>query len=202
MEPTVDARGLACPQPVIQTRNALKALSEIVVVVDNEIAQRNVTRMAQKSGHQVRADVRGDGIYLHIWRAANEADRAPAQDLTRTVAPGMEGGLVLVVSSEFMGRGEHPELGKVLIRGFFHTLGEVEPVPDTIIFFNSGVKLVAGGSPVTEDLCALAEQGVEILACGTCLDYYGLQDQVVVGEVSNMYTIAESMLGAAKLVQL
>jgi selenium metabolism protein YedF len=109
---------------------------------------------------------------------------------------------VLVVPSEFMGRGEHEELGNILVRAFFHTLGEVEPLPQTIIFFNSGVKLTTEGSPVLEDLCALAGQGIEILACGTCLDYYGLKDKLAVGEISNMYTIAETMLGAGHLVKL
>jgi selenium metabolism protein YedF len=110
--------------------------------------------------------------------------------------------LVLVVSSERMGRGEHDELGTVLIRSFFHTLGEVEPLPYTILFYNSGVKLVAEGSLVLQDLQALAQRGVEMLACGTCLAYYDLTDKVAVGEVSNMYTIAETMLGVGKVVNL
>jgi selenium metabolism protein YedF len=114
----------------------------------------------------------------------------------------LSGPLVLVVSSEVMGRGEHAELGGILIRSFFHALGEVEPTPVTILFFNSGVKLVVQDSPVLQDLQALANQGVEILACGTCLGYYDLTDQVAVGEVSNMYTIAETMLGAGKTVYL
>jgi selenium metabolism protein YedF len=100
-----------------------------------------------------------------------------------------------------MGRGDE-ELGHILIRGFFHTLGEVEPLPDTIIFLNSGVKLVVEGSPVLGDLVALCEQGIEVLACGTCLGHYGLKEKVAVGEVSNMYTIAETMLGAGKVVSL
>ena len=114
----------------------------------------------------------------------------------------LSGPLVLVVSSERMGRGEHDELGTVLIRSFFHTLGEVERLPDTILFYNSGVKLVAEGSPVLDDLQALAGRGIEMLACGTCLGYYDLTDKVAVGEVSNMYTIAETMLGAGKTVHL
>ncbi len=112
------------------------------------------------------------------------------------------GPLVLVVSSEVMGRGEHAELGGILIRSFFHVLGEVEPTPAVILFFNSGVKLLVQGSPVLEDLQALAKQGVEILACGTCMGYYDLTDKVAVGAVSNMYTIAETMLRAGKTVYL
>jgi len=81
-------------------------------------------------------------------------------------------------------------------------LGEVQPLPEKIIFFNSGVKLVVEGSPVLEDLWALNERGVEILACGTCLGYYDLKEQIAVGEISNMYTIAETMLRAGKTISL
>jgi selenium metabolism protein YedF len=110
--------------------------------------------------------------------------------------------LVLTVPSQVMGRGDTEELGQILVRSFFHTLGEVEPLPDTIIFFNSGVKLVAEGSPVLEDLQALSERGIHILACGTCLGYFGLKEKIAVGEVSNMYTIAETLLGAERVVNL
>ena len=112
------------------------------------------------------------------------------------------GPLVLAVPGEFMGRGEHDELGQALMRNFFYTLGEVETLPDTVIFFNSGVKLVAEGSPVLEGLQALAERGVSILICRTCLEHYDLEDKVAVGEISNMYDIAEAMLNAGKVVTL
>lgn len=122
-----------------------------------------------------------------------EGSNATSGSATETV--------VLVVPSEVMGRGDF-ELGQILIRGFFHTLGEVDPVPDTVIFFNSGVKLVAEDSPVLDDLQSLSGQGLQLLACGTCLGHYGLKDKVAVGEVSNMYTIAETLLQAGKVVNL
>jgi selenium metabolism protein YedF len=139
-----------------------------------------------------------DGIYLHITRQTGPVDALAAE----RSAAASDGSLVLVVPSEFMGRGEHDELGHILMRGFFHTLGEVRPPPDTVIFLNSGVKLVVQGSPVLEDLRVLVEEGAEILACGTCLGYYDLKEEVAVGTVSNMYTIAETMLAAGRLVQL
>jgi selenium metabolism protein YedF len=194
---TVDARGLPCPQPVILTRSALQEGGPVLTIVDNETAQQNVTRMAKKAGATVQAEEREDGIYLHIAQAAGVMTETIAQPASSL--PG--GPLVLIIPSEFMGRGDE-ELGHILIRGFFHTLGEVEPLPDTIIFFNSGVKLVVERSPVLEDLFALCEQEIEILACGTCLGHYGLKDKVAVGEVSNMYTIAEAMLRAGKVVSL
>jgi selenium metabolism protein YedF len=171
----------------------------VVIIVDDETAQRNVTRMAEKTGATVVVETKDDGTYLSI--SAGDAPKEEPVSREAQAAPA-GGPLVLVVSSEFMGRGEHEELGHVLIRGFFHTLGEVEPIPDTIVFFNSGVKLAVVGSPVLEDLEALAERGVEILACGTCLGYYDLKDKAGVGEVSNMYTIAETILGAGKVVNL
>ncbi|MCP4514504.1 MAG: sulfurtransferase-like selenium metabolism protein YedF, partial [Delftia sp.] len=152
---------------------------------------------AQKAGSVVQAEVREDGIYL---QRGQNGSPLPAEALQAVGAlPG--GSLVVTVPSEFMGRGDE-ELGHVLIRTFFHTLGEVEPLPNTVIFYNSGVKLAAQGSPVVQDLLALAERGVEILACGTWLGYYELKDKLAVGEISNMYTIAETMLGAGKVVSL
>ena len=210
---TVDARGLACPQPVIQTRNALResAFAEgksLTVIVDDDTSQKNVTRMVEKLGHTVQAEIKGEGSYLHVHAQAptepvelamGEVEELP---VGKAVSYGPPQPLVLVVPSEYMGRGEHKELGNILVRAFFHTLGEVEPLPQTIVFFNSGVKLVVQGSPVLEDLEMLAGQGIEILACGTCLEYYDLKDKLAVGEISNMYTIAETMLGAGRVVKL
>lgn len=199
MEKIVDARGLPCPRPVLLTRNALQESDTVTTIVDSDTARHNVTRMAEKAGYTVQAEEREDGVYLHITRGETAPTTAP----TPAGAPAPSGGpLVLVIPSEFMGRGEHEELGHILIRGFLHTLNEVSPLPDVIIFFNSGVKLVVEGSPVLEDLCTLADQGVQILVCGTCLGYYGLKEKVAVGEVSNMYTIAETMMQAGKVVIL
>lgn len=198
MTETVDARGLPCPQPVILTRKALQTCDGVMTIVDNETAQQNVTRMAQRAGCTVQVEQRQDGICLLIQKDGERAKAEPALATGQPVA----GPLVLFVSSEFMGRGEDDELGHVLMRAFFHTLGEVEPLPDRIIFVNSGVKLAVEGSAVLEDLQALAARGIDILACGTCLGQYGLKEQLAVGVVSNMYDIAEALLQAAKTVNL
>ncbi len=197
MTKTIDARGLPCPQPVILTRKALQESAAVTTIVDNETARQNVTRMAEKAGCQVQTENREDGIYLNISRG----DAPQAEASSASASAPAAGPLVLTVPSEFMGRGDE-ELGHILIRGFFHTLGEVSPLPDTIIFFNSGVKLVIEGSPVLEDLRGLCDQGIQILACGTCLGHYELKDKVAVGEISNMYTIAETLLRAGKVVSL
>jgi selenium metabolism protein YedF len=197
MAKTVDARGLPCPQPVIMTRNAMREAEIVITIVDSTTSQQNVTRMAQRAGATVQVEVRDDGTYLHIRGGQAVQEEAVVCD---TAPAG--GSLLLVVPSECMGRGEHNELGHILMRTFFHTLGEVQPVPDEIVFLNSGVKLVVTGSPVLEDLQALSKEGVSILACGTCLGHYDLKEQVAVGVVSNMYTIAETLLRAGKVVSL
>ncbi|MCL5734363.1 MAG: sulfurtransferase-like selenium metabolism protein YedF [Actinobacteria bacterium] len=108
---------------------------------------------------------------------------------------------VVAISSNAIGRGDD-ELGRVLLRTYLHTLGEVTPRPDTIIFFNSGVTLAVEESHALDDLRALAGQGVRILLCGTCVGHFDLRESVAVGEISNMYAICEAMLRAGKVINL
>lgn len=195
---TVDARGLACPQPVIETRNAMQQGDQVVTLVDSETSLANVSRMAERAGWQVKVVPQGDEYEIQLIKAG---EVSLPQPMPVGQAEMFNGPLVLVVSSDSMGRGE-AELGLILIRAFFHTLGEVKPTPDTILFFNTGVRLACGGSPVLDDLCALEAEGVEMLVCGTCLGYLDLKKELGIGQVSNMYDIAETMLRAGKLVYL
>lgn len=194
MAKVVDARGLSCPEPVVRTRKALAEADEVLVIVDNKTAQGNVTRLAEKRGFAVSAEERDDGIYIRIRK------EHAAEELTTSTLPQV-GPTVVLIPAYALGRGPE-ELQELLIRGFVHTLNEVEPLPDTLIFINTGVKLTVEDSPVLEDLKALAEKGVEILICGTCLNYFGLTEKVAVGTVSNMYDIAEKLLRAGKVISL
>ena len=92
--------------------------------------------------------------------------------------------------------------GNGALEEYLHTLGEVSPRPDTLIFFNSGVMMAVGGSPALDDLKVLADQGTKILLCGTCLGHFGLKERVAVGEISNMYAISETMIRAGKVINL
>ncbi len=199
MSQTVDARGLACPQPVILTRKAMTESADVTTIVNSASSRDNVRRMAEKSGCTVTVEADGADFYLHISRAGGVAQE-PEAVAALSSAPAA-GPLVLVISEDQMGRGNR-ELGGVLVRSFFHTLGEIEPRPDVIIFFNAGVWLVADNSPVLEDLCSLEASGMSLLACGTCLDYFELRERLAVGRVSNMYEIAETMLSAGRVVML
>jgi selenium metabolism protein YedF len=176
----------------------MQQAEQVVTLVDNETARTNVSRMAAKAGWQVEVVPQGDEFRIEMAKAATAPQ---AQPLPVGKAEALDGPLVLVVSADVMGRGE-AELGNILVRSFFHTLGEVEPLPQTIVFFNAGVKLACEGSQVLDDLCALEEAEIEMLVCGTCLGYYELTEKLAAGQVSNMYDIAETLLRARKVVHL
>jgi selenium metabolism protein YedF len=111
------------------------------------------------------------------------------------------GPIVIAISGDVMGRGDE-ELGRVLLRNHLHALSEVTLQPDVLIFFNSGVLLAIEDSPALDDLGALVARGAKILLCGTCLGHFGLKEKVAVGEISNMYTITETMLRAGKVINI
>jgi selenium metabolism protein YedF len=194
----VDCRGLACPQPVVQAKKAMAEGEMVTTIVDNDAAKMNVSRMASKEGYAVEVEERDDGIYLHMSKeiAVPEEAVAPAP-----VTEGSAGPTVVLVPSDGMGRGDD-ELGGILVRAFLHTLNEVEPLPATMVFINAGVKLTVQGSPALEDLQLLERKGMSILACGTCLGHFELKENIAVGKISNMYTIAETLLWAGKVVAL
>ncbi len=195
----VDARGLSCPQPVLLTRRAMQEGQPVVTLVDNETARDNVARMARAAGWGVSIEQRGAGYAIHLTPPPSGQEPLPTASEQRPAR--LQGQRVLLLAADSIGQGDE-ELGRILMRSFLHTLLELEPKPDLIICANAGVKLVVQGSPVLEELRSLAERGVEILACGTCLDYFGLKDKVAVGTVSNMYTIAERLLAADIVVRL
>jgi selenium metabolism protein YedF len=194
MSKIVDCRGLSCPQPVIETKQALENVGRVTIIVDNTTARDNVARFAKNQGGNVAINEKKDGIYITIEKTRGSEQRKKAS-ATKTASAGP---VVVVIPSDQMGRGQE-ELGHILIRAFLHTLTEVDR-PDTIIFFNTGVKLTVKNSEVLEDLHTLEQKGVRILVCGTCLDYFGLKDKIGAGRISNMYTIAETMLAANRLV--
>ncbi len=202
MSNTVDTRGLACPQPVIMTKMALDTDEHIIVIVDNPAARENVCRLAKSKGCELKVEEKPDGIYISIFSDDSKVKEAespagiddPVGDADRKTGP-----LVVTIQENRMGRG-NDELGYVLIKSFLHTLGEVRPSPDVMIFFNTGVKLCVKGSDVVDDLKHLQETGIKILVCGTCLNFFGLMNDLEAGMISNMYDISETLLSAGKIV--
>lgn len=201
MKRIVDARGLACPQPVVLTLKAIGDASEVTTIVDNQAAVENVTRLARSKGCTVEVAEKEDGSFLTIRRAGAPVDAEVAAPPLACTPGAAAGPLVLLVPSDSLGRGP-AELGERLMGAFFHSLLDVVPKPQRIIFMNTGVKLVVEGSRAVDDLRALAAQGIDILVCGTCLGYFELTEKLGVGQVSNMYDIATALFEAGKVVEL
>lgn len=203
MKKEVDARGRACPEPVVLTKKALQEADELTVVVDNSTAEENVRRFAMSRKCMVQVERRDGESRLFIKKPLHGEESPGPPPRTPAEAPhqGASGPVILVVASDRMGRG-NDELGTVLMRSFLHTLGEAELRPDIMIFLNTGVKLTVQGSEALDDLRALCNGGVRMLVCGTCLGFFEIRDRLAVGQVSNMYDITEAMLGAGKVIRL
>lgn len=208
---TVNAMGDACPIPVIKTKKAIQALTgadTIEVLVDNKIAVKNVSKMAAAEGRIVSSKQIAEGQYkvtITISEAKGKVrEHAPNKenDTSELCAEGcsINRNTVVVIASDRMGEG-NDELGKVLMKGFIFAVTQLEELPKTMLFYNGGAILTTEGSDSLADLKLLEEQGVEILTCGTCLDYYGLKDNLQVGSVTNMYSIVEIMNAADKIIR-
>lgn len=194
----VDARGLACPKPVICTKKALEDNrgTTVTSIVDNETARENILKFA-KSQHMETTVMEREGLwYIDLYQNGTE----PAKELLPEQKPEIQDLVILIGSPQF-GNGER-ELGEILMKGYMYTLTETKPYPKALLFVNSGVSLTLEDSPVLEHLRKLESVGVQILSCGTCLDYYKVKDRLSVGGVGNMYAIVELMNGARNSMRL
>ena len=199
---TLDCTGLPCPQPVLRTKESIEQGAVLLdVLVDNEASRNNVVRYAQNQGHHVEVTALPQGhcrITITIAVAAKQTADMPDRDESCCEIP-EKLRLVYVISSNSMGRGDD-ELGWALLQTYIQTIKDIQPLPEKIIFYNSGVKQVTTESGALEALKHLQAQGVEILACGTCLDFFKLKSAIRVGQISNMYDIMNSMTSADKIV--
>ncbi|MEA3284194.1 MAG: sulfurtransferase-like selenium metabolism protein YedF [Synergistota bacterium] len=208
---TVDARGKMCPQPVIMTKKAIEAgASEIKVIVDNAIAGQNVTRLLKSKGFEVVLEaendldiavtgIRGDGP------SEGEDGTSPSEN-TRGGSNGPSGdskAIAVIITKDILG-GADRDLGEILIKGFLGTLHQLddELIPETLAFMNEGVRLALKDSSTCESIIELEKKGCRILVCGTCVNHFGIADQVGVGEISNMFDISEAMLKADSILSL
>ena len=193
---TVNAIGDACSLPVVKTINAVKTLSgpdTVETLVDNPTAVENLRRLAQSKGWSFSSEKRGETEYrilLGVETGTEVPEEAPA-----CCVPLVRKRTVVAVTADHMGEGD-PKLGRTLLKGFLFALGQLEELPAAILFYNGGAFLTCEGSESLEDLKALEGRGVEILSCGTCLNFYGLSEKLRVGGVTNMYSIVEKLAGA------
>jgi selenium metabolism protein YedF len=193
MSDIVDARGLTCPQPVILTKRAMDQgeADRLVTIVDQAAALENVTKLARSQGYDVEVEDKEGDYYITMIRSAEIS----AQDVNA------QENVAILITNRYFGQGDE-ELGRILMRSFLYTLTELNGRVKNIIFMNSGVFLTTEGSEVLEILQGLSQEGVEILSCGTCLDFYGLKDKLAVGEITNMYTAADILSRANRSITL
>ncbi|HSN57558.1 MAG TPA: sulfurtransferase-like selenium metabolism protein YedF [Candidatus Sulfomarinibacteraceae bacterium] len=203
----LDVRDLACPGPVLKLRELLDAGErELAFWVADELCRSNVTRFAASRKVATAVEPRDDGTFLVTFRAGDDAAGARADeeellacDLPETAAVAA-GPRVVQITSTTMGSGDD-ELGALLMRSFLKTQGQLATPPDAVIFYNDGVKLCCAGSPLIDDLRGLEAAGIEIIACGTCLNYFSLADRLEVGRVTDMLEIASRLAGAGRIVR-
>ena len=200
----VNAMGDTCPIPVVKTKDAIRQLGAnggvVETLVDNEIAVQNLTKMANQKGYGVESEKLGENEYRVVMTVGAGADLPAEGEETVCVVPAGQKNTVVVVGADHMGEGEG-ELGKNLLKAFLYALSQQETLPRTILFYNGGAFLTCQGSLSLEDLKSMAERGVEVLTCGTCLNFYGLTEKLAVGGVTNMYDIVEKQMAADLIVK-
>jgi selenium metabolism protein YedF len=196
----LDLKGMSCPIPVVETKKYLEKnpVDEIEVLVDNDVSAGNVTRFLTSKGFSVCTETRDHGALYILSGARPPGSEAKCEAPVTEPASGKK--VLVAIDSDTIGRGDD-ELGRVLMKSFLHTLKDLDVLPWRIVFLNGGVRLVAEGSDFTSPLAELAGLGTEILACGTCLDFFHLKEKLGVGRISNMHEIASSFLEATNVIK-
>lgn len=197
-----DVRNLACPGPVLKLRGLLdEGEREIQFHVADDLCRSNVTRFAASRNLGTEVEAQDDGTFVVRFSVADGASLGPAVQPSAEVVAGTASGPTLVqVTANTMGTGDD-DLGALLMRSFIKTLSELDSAPDSIVFYNSGVKLCCEGSLLLDDIRALEASGIEIIACGTCLNYYEIADKLAVGRVTDMLEIAGRLAAAGRVIR-
>jgi len=203
--PTIDVRGLACPQPVLRTKELLERdrVCKFMLLVDNMAAKENVCRFARNYGCSVETTDLPDSCYqIFITQGSNsrgQGNMPECRVAPHTPAACGEDAVVVYVGRSCMGSGDE-ELGRKLMRGFLRAWIDVDLLPWRMIFINSGVELTVMDEEAVDALGMLQQKGVEILSCGTCLQHFGYENDLKVGRTTNMYEVVDILRKAAKVV--
>lgn len=185
----LDCTKLECPMPVIKAKQELEKDGEMLleVLVDNEIAVQNLTKLATSMGFKSSSKTQGDNFTVSIEKTSTPSLNQAANDVIMADAR-----QTVLIKSCFLGVGDEA-LGNTLMKAFIFTLTQSKPLPKKVMFLNSGVKLTTENEETIKNLQVLENEGTEIVSCGTCLDFYNLKDKLKVGSVGNMYDIVDSL---------
>jgi selenium metabolism protein yedF len=185
----LDCTKLECPMPVIKAKQELEKDGEVLldVIVDNEIAVQNLTKLANSMGFKSASKTQGANFVVSIEKTSISSINQVADEVT--IAQTRQ---TVLIKSCFLGVGDEA-LGSTLMKAFIFTLSQSKPLPKKVMFLNSGVKLTTENEETVKNLQVLEKEGTEIVSCGTCLDFYNLKDKLQVGSVGNMYDIVDSL---------
>jgi selenium metabolism protein YedF len=189
----IDARGHGCPKPVIMAEEALAKIGEgiVEVLVDNEASVGNLSRFASKNG--MYSETIKEDSFWRVKIVKGYPCELPSEEMKEPKKD-----LLLIIATDTMGKDE--ELGKMLTKGFFETMKIYKELPHTIFFLNSGVKLTTVNEDIYSIIKGIADMGVEIYSCGTCLKYYNLESELKVGNRGTTNHIVEGMKDFKKTV--
>jgi len=193
----IDARGKACPMPVIMAKKEIDGgCRDLTVLVDNRTAVENLTRLGNSAGMTVTTGETADGLFVCLTGEGKIVENPVI------ACPTTGNGYAVFIGKDIIGAGD-PTLGYNLMKMALYTLAQGDSVPAHVLFMNDGVKLPAGEEQqVIDSLMTLVEKGTIVLVCGTCLNFYGIADRLKVGTVSNMYDILGAMQRADKVITL
>ena len=198
MSKNIDAREKNCPVPVIMAKKEIEQGGKFFTVqVDNKIAVENLKKFANSQGYEVSIEQTNGDFNVKFSNGCEECEEILAKVENRKPL----GDWCIFINKSTIGVGDE-ELGQSLMKMFLYTISESSDYPKSILFMNDGVKVPTLNKQAIEHLKELEEMGVELLVCGACLNFYGLQEKLSVGKVSNMYEIVEVMKSAAKLITL
>ncbi|KGN68116.1 sulfurtransferase-like selenium metabolism protein YedF [Porphyromonas sp. COT-239 OH1446] len=207
---TIDTRGKLCPIPLIMLKKGLaecRTGEEICVLTDNATACANLNDYL----HELRAEIQQEEVtnsngetYTELHFSTPETINgatAQAAEPSCPTMPSAETPYGVIIDSDEMGGGDS-ELGKILMRAFVNALIEMPHMPQFVILYNRGVYLATRQTDTAQTLERMKrERGVDIVCCGTCVDYYGLQGDLQVGRISNMYTIMEIQSRVSRILR-
>lgn len=205
MKKQINVKGLACPQPVLNVKKELEQsdITVLEVISDSDVSKENIVRLANNLGHSVLVTQQGNEYTILITKNDSVAKANPpvaSPTSMPTTCESSNSSWVVYISSDTIGQGD-VALGEILMRSFLKTLLETKPLPSKMLFVNRGIFLTTQGSAVLNTLKELAQKGVVLLSCGTCLDFYHRKEILEIGSITNMMEIVESLRTACKIVQ-
>jgi len=208
MNKIINAKGKNCPMPVIMAKKEIdEGNNNFTVEVDNNIAVQNLQKLANSQGFITELEEDNKIFKVCFSNTSDVVNREEVCEECNEILDKLVekkatlGSWSVFIGKDIIGAGNE-ELGKSLMKMYFYTISEGEDFPKSVLFMNDGVKVPTLNEQAIEHLRDLENKGVEILVCGACLNFYGLEEKLKVGKISNMYDITNQMKEASKVITL